>query len=245
MTQLAEAPATSDPLPVAAAAGSLRRTILLAVIVLGGLGAVYASPLRDWLDLSGVERVREWIRGLGPWGPLGLVAITTLGVTLGAPRIFFAALGGVAYGWLSGTALAFTGTLAGCLVTFAYARHLGRGWAAGRFARLQGLNGLFRDHGIVMNLLIRAAPVGNCHVANLIMAVSPIPWRAFVAGTALGILPETIIYALFGSAAKGGIALRVTSAVLMLVALASIYFVISRRSQLARRIGTQLAKDDR
>ncbi len=172
---------------------------------------------------------------MGAWGPLIFTLLTTGVVAAGVPRLWMTALGGFAFGWLTGAALALIGTLGGCWVTFTYARWLGREWVQARIGRrFTGLNDLFRRHGIVMTLVLRAAPVGNSHVSNLILALSPISRGAFLLGTALGILPTTVIYALFGSAASGSTIGRATTAILMLVTLSGIYYLLASRTALVR-----------
>ena len=225
------------------------RAAVLAAIVAAGAIAVYASPLHRLLSLSGVAEMRGWIVSTGSWAPGAFVLATAGGVAFGAPRLLFAAVAGLAFGWLAGTALALVGTLAGCLVTFGYARRLGRSWIqTRRGSRLERIDGAFRNHGILASLAIRAAPIGNCHAANLLMAVSPISLRDFVVGTTLGILPETVIYSLFASAAtQGSIGSGLKRAVvagMLIVSLGTLHLLIVRRSAVARDVVSTLAKEN-
>jgi uncharacterized membrane protein YdjX (TVP38/TMEM64 family) len=66
------------------------------------------------------------------------------------------------------------------------------------------------------------------------LALSPISWGSFLLGTALGVLPTTVIYALFGSAASGSTMGRITTAALLLVTLSGIYYLLVSRSTLVR-----------
>jgi uncharacterized membrane protein YdjX (TVP38/TMEM64 family) len=88
-------------------------------------------------------------------------------------------------------------------------------------------------------VLIRWAPVGNCFAVNLLMSLSPITLPVFVIGTTLGTLPETVIYALFGSAAAstsgGQVVTRLLSGAMLLIALGVLVFLASR-SRMARRL---------
>ncbi len=153
-----------------------------------------------------------------------------------------AALGGFAFGWFAGAALALVGTLGGCWVAFTYARWLGREWVQARVGkRLTKLNDLLQRHGIVMTLVLRSAPIGNSHVSNLMLALSPISRGSFMIGTALGVLPATVIYALFGSAASGSTIGRLTTAALLLVTLSGIYYLLASRSTLMRDTLTVLS----
>ncbi len=210
--------------------------LALAALVVTCAAIVYLSPLRQWLHPASLDELKQWIASMGAWGPLIFTLLATAVVAAGVPRLWMAALGGFAFGWLMGAALALIGTLGGCWVTFTYARWLGREWVQARIGqRFTGLNDLLRRHGIVMTLVLRAAPIGNSHVSNLMLALSPISRGAFLIGTALGVLPTTVIYALFGSAASGSTIGRATTAILLLVTLSGVYYLLASRTPLVRQ----------
>ncbi len=216
--------------------------LILAALLITCAAAVYLSPLRQWLRPASLETLKLWIASMGAWGPLIFTLLTTAVVAAGAPRLWMATLGGFAFGWFAGGALALLGTLGGCWVTFTYARWLGREWVQARIGkRLTRLNDLLQHHGIVMTLMLRSAPIGNSHVSNLMLALSPISQGAFLIGTALGVLPTTVIYALFGSAANGSTIGRLTTAALMLVTLSGIYYLLASRSTFVRETLTVLS----
>ncbi|ETW99141.1 MAG: hypothetical protein ETSY1_16115 [Candidatus Entotheonella factor] len=220
----------------------LLRMLLLAALLITCAAAVYLSPLQQWLNPDSLEPLKGWIASMGAWGPLIFTLLTTVVVAVGAPRIWMAALGGFAFGWSAGAALALVGTLGGCWVTFTYARWLGREWVQARIGkRLTKLNDLLQHHGVVMTLVLRAAPIGNSHLSNLMLALSPISRGSFLIGTALGVLPTTVIYTLFGSAASGSTIGRLTTAALLLVTLSGVYYLLASRSTLVRNTLTVLS----
>lgn len=209
--------------------------MLLIALLTACAAVVYFLPLRQWLHPASLETLKAWIASLDGWGPPVFTLLTAVVVAAGAPRVWMAALGGFAFGWLAGSALALVGTLGGCWVTFTYARWLGREWVQARIGkRLTKLNDLLQRHGIVMTLVLRSAPIGNNHVSNLMLALSPISRGSFLIGTALGVLPTTVIYALFGSAASGSTMGRITAAALLLVTLSGLYYLLASRSSLVR-----------
>ena len=222
-----------------------RRFLILVGLLLILAAIVYLSPLRQLLHPSSLAAIQAWIISRGAWAPLVFMLMTAAVVSAGAPRLLMAVLGGAVFGWLAGGMFTLVGTLAGCWITFTYARWLGYDWIQARLSlRLTKLSETFRHHGLLMTIALRCAPVGNCHVMNLLLSVTPIsPW-AFLAGTACGILPTTIIYALFGSAASGSVLIRVTTASLMLIALGLIYAVIASRSKRVRGLVAELTNHD-
>jgi uncharacterized membrane protein YdjX (TVP38/TMEM64 family) len=220
--------------------------LLLATLLITCAAFVYFSPLRQWLRPASFKTLKLWIASMGAWGPLIFALLTTLVVAAGAPRIWMAAFGGFAFGWFAGAVLTLIGTLSGCWVTFTYARWLGREWVQARLGkRFTRLNDLLQRHGMVMTFVLRSAPIGNNHVLNLILALSPISRRAFLLGTAFGVLPTTVIYALFGSAASGSTMGRLTTAALMLVTLSGVYYLLASRVSCIRETLTALSNKKR
>lgn len=205
---------------------------MLAGVLLALTAVVSLSPLRQVLEPSSVTTIQAWIVTYGTWAPCVFILMTAGAVASGAPRLLMAVLGGVIFGWLEGGLLTLGGTLVGCGITFTYARWLGYDWIQSRLSvRLSKLSEIFRRHGLLMTVALRCAPVGSCHMMNLILAVTPIsPWT-FIVGTACGVLPTTMIYTLFGSAVSGSIFVRVATGSLMLVVLGLMYTVIVSRSK--------------
>jgi len=216
--------------------GEVVKAALLALTVVACLSAVYLTPFREFLHPANLDQIKRRIDALEAFAPASLLLLTAAGVAFGVPRVFFAALAGVVCGWFGGILIAQAGTMLGCILTFVVARRLGRRYVerrvGERFVRFERVLNQLEHHGIAGNLLIRSAPVGNCLVANLLMAVSPIPMWPFLIGTFLGTLPETVIYALLGSGARGQLFVRVVSGVILLLALSVCYWFYTRRTRL-------------
>ncbi|MBI4880371.1 MAG: TVP38/TMEM64 family protein [Planctomycetes bacterium] len=233
-----------EGLPATPSSDIVRASIFAGVVLLC-LGLVYATPLRHMFDMSGVAEMSARMDAYGAAGPLFFVALSSFGIAFGVPRLFLAAVAGAAFGFLEGLCLISAATMAGCLITFLLGRRFGRDMVKRRFAdrrrRLRILLDQLERHGIAGCLLIRAAPVGNCFVANLLMAVSPISTRDFLIGTFLGTTPETVICCLLGSSAHGHFAARIAGGVLLIVALTVCYWIYTRRSRLAREISMSAA----
>ena len=219
------------------------RALLLSVLLLACVVVVYLSPLRQWLNPASPDTLKQWIMSQGAWGPFVFVLLSAVGVAMGAPRLWMAILGGFAFGWLAGGALALVGSLGGCWMAFGYARYLGREWVQVRVGqRLNRVNELIQRHGMTVTFVLRAAPIGNNYASTLILALSPVSQGSFLLGTALGILPTTGIYALFGSAASGGAIGRLTTAALLLLTLSGVYYILASRSTLVRDAMTALSQ---
>jgi uncharacterized membrane protein YdjX (TVP38/TMEM64 family) len=231
---------TAPIVPPVSSRDALRATLLAgAIVVLAA--AAYWSPLRDMLDPTDLEALHGRIERMGVLAPLGFAAASIAAICIGLPRIAFAAAAGAAFGFAAGAALAQAATMVACLITFLVARRLGRPFVerriAGRYPRIGALLGVLGRHAISGNVLIRVAPVGNCLAANLLMAITPMTTWEFVAGTFLGTLPETLVYAMFGSSAHGDFVLRMLGGGALLLALTVGCWLYTRNSRLARSPG--------
>ena len=147
---------------------------------------------RDWIDAN--------VRGHGLQGYGVFLAAGALMTAIGLPRQLVAFFGGYAFGVAEGTLAGVVASLSGCMLSFFYARLFGRSLVRRLFPeRLQRFDDFIRDHPFNMTLLVRLLPVGNNLVTNLIAGVSHISKRAFFAGSFVGYLPQTLIFALAGS----------------------------------------------
>ena len=191
----------------------LRGLVFLASLVV----AVYL------LRVGGLALDQAWIdhevRGHGLMGELMFVGMGALVTAVGLPRQIVAFLGGYAFDWLQGTLLALLAATLGCALAFGYARLLGRALVAARFPGLvRRLDAFLDRQPFSMALLIRLLPVGHNLSTNLAAGVSRVRAWPFVAGSALGYLPQTLVFALAGSGVNLDPAWRMGSAVALFLA---------------------------
>jgi len=152
---------------------------------------------------TGMAWVDHWIRGQGLWGEALFLAAGTVATAAGLPRQAVAFLGGYAFGGPLGTGLALVAQLLGCAAAFGWARLVGRGWAArrleGRFGRrLRPLHDRLSASPFGATLALRLLPVGNNLALNLLAGLSGLRLLPFLAGSALGYLPQTLVFAMLG-----------------------------------------------
>ena len=158
-----------------------------------------------WIDAE--------VRGHGGAGYLVFLAMGTVTTAVGFPRQVVAFLAGYAFGFLSGTALATLATLFGCLLAFYYARWFGRGLVAHRFpGRIRKVDDFLRGHPFSMAVVIRLLPVGSNVATNLLAGVTSVRGLPFFAGSGVGYLPQTLVFALAGSGVHFNPGLRLTLA---------------------------------
>jgi uncharacterized membrane protein YdjX (TVP38/TMEM64 family) len=204
-----------------------------AAIIAAAILALQLSPLRELVSPHGFQIARSRIDELGALAPVAFVGLCVAGIGLGLPRLGFAALGGVAFGWLAGSALAQLGTIGGCFVNFSWARYLGRELCVRRSGPvLRALVDRVARRPIATNVLLRLIPVGNSLALNSFLGICPISSRNFLLGTALGTFPETLVFGLFGAGAASGSGMALALGSLLFAALLAVTFAVVRRTSL-------------
>ncbi|MFP5404302.1 MAG: TVP38/TMEM64 family protein [Gammaproteobacteria bacterium] len=189
-------------------------------VILKGLALIASLALLGYLfnasDLG--SSVNEaWIdarvRGHGVSGALLFLLMGGLFTALGLPRQIIAFLGGYAFSIALGTLLGALAALVGCMLTFAYARFFGKGLLRARLGeRVARFDRFVHDHPFAMTVLIRLLPVGSNLATNLAAGISSIRARHFFAGTFVGYLPQTLVFALVGSGVHLAPALKLSVA---------------------------------
>ncbi len=214
--------------------------LLAAGLVLAGV-ALREGQARGLLEPGVLDRV------LGFWDlPRGFtfVALGAAACAVGVPRQVVAFAGGTAFGALIGAQLALLAMLLGAAASFFYARAIGREWAQqrlkGGFARLDRF---LADNPFTATLTLRLLPVGNNLALNLLAGLSGIPALPFLAASALGYMPQTLVFALLGKGVRVDGAVQIALGVALFVASGAFGLVLLRRHRLAQAV-VQEGPDD-
>jgi uncharacterized membrane protein YdjX (TVP38/TMEM64 family) len=217
-----------------------KSALLMAALVFLGLAVRHLgldSLNEQWIDTT--------VRGQGLRGEIIFIVMGMLAMAVGLPRQVFAFLGGYAFGFVSGTALALLATVLGCIASFYYARVLARDLMKRRFAQRIAQVDVFLGHSpFNMALVIRLLPVGSNLLTNLIAGLSHTAALPFFAGSALGFLPQTLIFALAGSGVNVDPSLRLSIAAALFIVSAIIGAHLYRQHRQAAQFESALAQND-
>ncbi|CAK0774542.1 TVP38/TMEM64 family membrane protein [Gammaproteobacteria bacterium] len=140
------------------------------------------------------------VRGRGVAGGALFVMVGTAFTAIGLPRQVLSFLAGYAFGFAMGTGLALIATLTGAIATFQYARLMGRSFLVRHFPhRIKKIDDFLAGHTLTMTLVLRLSPFTNNLATNLAGGISGVRSVPFFIGSALGYLPQTLVFALLGS----------------------------------------------
>ena len=172
----------------------LRRALLFVALV--GAGCVLALVV----DVPDVGTLRARLAAGGPaaWGVL--VAGLALATLAPVPRTALSVLAGVLAGFWAGLGLALTSGVLGALAGFALARGLGRETVE-RLAgpRLARADGWLAGRGFLAVLTGRLLPVVPFTVVSYAGGLSGIRLRDYLAGSAVGLAPGTVLHVAVGA----------------------------------------------
>jgi uncharacterized membrane protein YdjX (TVP38/TMEM64 family) len=170
------------------------------VLIVSFVGVAYlfeVTELSSLLDKGWIDRE---VRGHGISGELLFLGMGALATAVGVPRQAISFLAGYAFDVALGTLLGVLATVGGCVIAFSYARWFGRGLIAARFPdRVRRIDGFIHDNTFNMTVLMRLLPVGSNLITNLAAGVANVRALPFVLGSALGYIPQTLVFSLVGS----------------------------------------------
>ncbi|NNL67134.1 MAG: hypothetical protein HKP30_12885, partial [Myxococcales bacterium] len=198
----------ADDAGEAPSAGLARRVAPVVVPLLG-----IAALLSLWQLTPLGEQLRAALPGAlayfqGTWhGPLVAVALFTLVSVLLVPVTAVTAATGLALGPVIGIPVAWLGSIASAWIGYAAGRLLWRDAVRGLAGdRLNALSRRLARRGILATALLRVVPVAPFMVVNLVAGASHVRASDFVVGTALGVLPGTVLIVLGAGALRAALA---------------------------------------
>ncbi len=176
-----------------------RRLLIVALaILIAGAMVLLALPAGRAALAASVG----WFRSAGAAGRAAAVGVALVGIPLGVPSLWFAALIGYLFGLPLALGLALAAHVAGAVAGFAMARWLLRDEVLALVARRPRWRAVVEavgDEGTRLVVLLRLA--GPHNLLNLVLAASPLTAREFALGTLVGSLPSVWLAAAGGALA--------------------------------------------
>ena len=134
-----------------------------------------------------------------PWALLAVIGVFSLASFVGAPQFMLIAVTVAAFGPVKGFVFAYLATLFSASANFFVARAAGAKWLRSReLGTITGISQLVGRNGFMIAMLVRIIPSAPFVIVNGALGLSKTSYLAFIAGTAIGILPKTAVIALLG-----------------------------------------------
>jgi len=175
--------------------------VALVVITLSILTAVL--PVKDW-----IRGFIGWVQQLGPPGVIVFIVVYALATVLFLPGWIFTVSAGHIYGIAGGTLVALAGAITGATLAFLVARYLLRQHIeefAKKNPRFQAIDAAIGKNGWKIVGLLRLSPLIPFNFSNYFYGITSISLGAYVAVSAVGIIPGTLLYAYLGAIGQASI----------------------------------------
>lgn len=182
------------------------RISLLLVIIVSILAAIFLLP-----ESNNFESIVAWSRSNPVGGGLLFITVAVIAAVLFAPGSLIAMLAGYIYDFTLGSAIAVIAISAGAFAAFLSGRLLVREWARKQMQarpRLQALDHAVNQKAFVLVLLTRLSFVIPFNVLNYIFGATGVARGAYFFGTAIGMIPPTVIWTYAGTLASDLQAIR-------------------------------------
>lgn len=174
----------------------------LKIVLLLGLAALAYSQSNNeiWQHIADKDWIASYVTTNGVEGVLLLVVCAALFTAVGAPRQLIAFSFGFTFGSVNGVLLTLLSTVLGAVAIYWLAHVILKQTLIRYFGkRYQRFQGFVSVQPFLKVLVARIFPVGSNLITNLLSGVAGVPFGAFVLASALGYLPQTIIFSLAGS----------------------------------------------
>ena len=148
-----------------------------------------------------VAGLREYILSFGVWAPVAsclLMVLQALAAPLPSFLITFA--NGLAFGFFWGWILSVFGHTLAAAVCFAFARALGRVPVEALIGKagLESADRWFARWGLYAVFLARLVPGVSFDIISYAAGLTRMGFRSFLVASALGIVPQTLVYSYLG-----------------------------------------------
>ena len=152
-----------------------------------------------------IETLLDRIDELGAWGPAIVGAIYLPACVLMVPGSLMTLGAGFAFGLVRGLLAVSVGSTLGACAAFLVSRYLARQWVERKVAdnpKFRAIDRAVGRQGFKIVLLTRLSPVFPFNLLNYAYGLTSISLGQYALASWLGMLPGTVMYVYFGSAAK-------------------------------------------
>jgi uncharacterized membrane protein YdjX (TVP38/TMEM64 family) len=183
--------------PLAATAPRQWPLLAGAAFLVAVVAAWFWTPLGEALDPQALLARLEPLRH-SAWAPAVVAALFVAGGLLLVPVTLLIVVTAATFGPLLGGLLAMSGALLSAAAGYGIGRALGRQRVRRWFgSRLNHVGKRLSRHGVLVVAAVRLLPLAPYSVVNVAAGASDVGLRAFLLGTAIGMLPGIVGAAVF------------------------------------------------
>ena len=178
----------------------VRPALLLAAIAILLVAVTVLLPVNEYM-----QRMLQWIQGLGIWGPVVVIAFYVFACVFFLPGSIVTLGAGFLFKLILGTITVSIGSTLGACAAFLVGRTFARDWIAEKVsgnAKFAAIDQAVGREGFKIVLLTRLSPVFPFNLLNYAFGLTKVSFWHYALASWIGMLPGTLMYVYLGSAAK-------------------------------------------
>lgn len=179
-----------------------KSTIKFIFLITFIIAAVMVSRAFGLGEYLAEERLRGWIEGFGPWGPLVYILVYSIAPVFMAPGLPLTVVGGVLFGPFWGVVYVAIGATIGASAAFLIARLMGREWVLGIIkggGRVAELDRRTKEEGWKIVAFTRLIPLFPYNFLNYAFGLTGISFLTYAVMSFVFMLPGIIAFVIFSS----------------------------------------------
>ncbi|MEM7068080.1 MAG: VTT domain-containing protein [Pseudomonadota bacterium] len=139
-----------------------------------------------------------------PWykGPFGFALLGAAFIAVSCPRQIVSFFAAYFFGLWIGFFTAWAATILGCVITYWLARAFQGYFRDFVKGKLDIALQFWKENAILATVIWRFLPAGSNFLTNIAAGAFGVPASRFISGSAIGYIPQTLIFALVGSGAR-------------------------------------------
>lgn len=173
---------------------------LLILIAAAVALSLFLLPIKQYLLAA-----LEWTQGLGVWGPIFVAGFYIVAAVLFLPGSVLTLGAGFLFGLPAGFLTVWIGANLGACIAFLVGRTIARDWVARKVAnnpKFAAIDEAVGNEGFKIVFLLRLSPVFPFNLLNYALGLTRVPFRNYALASLIGMIPGTLMYVYFGSAAR-------------------------------------------
>lgn len=146
----------------------------------------------------------DWIKTLGPWGPIAFIIIYILATVLFLPGSLLTLGAGLLFGPIFGSIYVSVASTIGATCAFLVGRYLARGWVSKQIEgneNFKAIDEAVADEGWKIVGLTRLSPIFPFNLLNYAFGLTQVSLPDYFFASWIGMMPGTIMYVYLGSLA--------------------------------------------
>jgi uncharacterized membrane protein YdjX (TVP38/TMEM64 family) len=152
-----------------------------------------------------------------------LIGLKTISAVLGLPGTPLTLLSGSLFGKFLGTIIALIGNTLGAAAAFLLSRYVFRDYVEKnilpKYPKMKEYDEKLQRKGFSTVVALRLIPLFPFNALNFLFGVTSVPFKKYVLGSFIGMIPGTFIFVYFGQSLRMLSVLNITLAVLGIVVL--------------------------